>query len=127
MPAYDTTLFNPPAPLALVTLRNKETGDILPDVPMLLDSGADVTLISQAAATSLGLVALPDKRYELIGYDGNASLAPVVQLELVFCQKTFRGQFLIIEQAWGILGRNVLNMVRLLFDGPRLTWDEQPS
>ena len=87
MPAYDATLFNPPAPLALVTLRNRETGEALPDVPMLLDSGADVTPIPQAAATSLGLVALPEKRYELIGYDGNASFAQVVQLELVFCQK----------------------------------------
>ncbi|HET9223575.1 MAG TPA: retropepsin-like aspartic protease [Roseiflexaceae bacterium] len=125
MPAYDATLFNPPAPLALVTLRNREIGEGLSDVPMLLDSGADVTLIPQAAATSLGLVALPDKRYELIGYDGNTSFAQVVQLELLFCQKTFRGQFLLIDQEWGILGRNVLNAVRLLFDGPRLMWDEQ--
>ena len=125
MPTYDSTLFNPPAPLALVTLRNRGTGEALPEVPMLLDSGADVTLIPQASVTSLGLVALPDKRYELIGYDGNASFAQVVQLELVFCQKTFRRQFLIIDQAWGILGRNVLNAVRLLFDGPRLIWDEQ--
>lgn len=75
MPAYDATLFNPPAPLAMVTLRNRETDVDLPDVPMLLDSGADVTLIPQAAVTSLGLVALLDKRYELIGYDGNASFA----------------------------------------------------
>jgi len=125
MPAYDTTLFNPPAPVASITLRNKETGAIVLDVPMLLDSGADITLIPQNAVASLGLIALPDKHYELIGFDGNTSFAPVVQLELLFCQKTFRGQFLIVDQAWGILGRNVLNAVRLLFNGPNLTWDEQ--
>src|SRR5262245_38817630 len=108
MPVYNATLFNPPAPLALVMLRNKETGVVLPEVPMLLDSGADITLIPQSAATSLGLVSVHNKRYELVGFDGTSSFASVVQVELVFCQKTFRGQFLLIDQTWGILGRNVL-------------------
>ena len=49
MPAYDATRFDPPAPLALVILRNLDTGTILSDVPMLLDSGADMTLVPQAA------------------------------------------------------------------------------
>ncbi len=49
MPAYDSTLFNPPAPLARVTLRNPETGAVWSDVPMLLDLGADATLIPQVA------------------------------------------------------------------------------
>jgi hypothetical protein len=44
MPAYDATRFTPPAPLAKVTLRNPANGAALPDVPMLLDSGADVTV-----------------------------------------------------------------------------------
>jgi len=91
---------------------------------MLLDSGADVTLIPQAIANLLGVTAASDKQYELTGFDGSTSLAPVVLLELFFCNRTFRGQFLLIDQEWGILGRNVLNAVRLLFDGPRLAWDE---
>jgi len=124
MPAYDATQFQPPAPLAQVTLRNPDTGATLPDVPMLLDSGADVTLIPQAAASQLGVAILPDRRYELVGFDGSTSFAPVVQSELVFCRRTFRGQFLLSDQGWGILGRNVLNNVPLLLDGPHLTWDE---
>jgi hypothetical protein len=52
MPAYDATQFDPPAPLAQVTLRNPDNGAIRPDVPMLLDSGADVTLIPQAIHNS---------------------------------------------------------------------------
>ena len=91
---------------------------------MLLDSGADITLIPQAAASLLGVDVTPNRRYELIGFDGSPSFAPVVRLELVFCGRTFRGQFLLIEQDWGVLGRNVLNAVALLFDGPHLTWDE---
>jgi predicted aspartyl protease len=124
MPAYDSTRFDPPAPLVLVTLRNPNTGSVCPDVPLLLDTGADVSLVPRAAVSRLGVTAAPDRRYELIAFDGTVSLAPVVQLELVFCRRTFRGQFLLIDQEWGILGRNVLNAVSLLLDGPRLTWDE---
>ena len=56
MPAYDTRLFHPPAPLARVTLRNPETGKTVSDVPMLVDSGADVTLLPQQSLTPLTLV-----------------------------------------------------------------------
>jgi hypothetical protein len=67
---------------------------------------------------------VPEKRYELIGFDGTISFAPMVHLELIFCRRTFRGQFLLVDQAWGILGRNVLNAVPILLDGPRLAWHE---
>jgi hypothetical protein len=127
MPAYDAVRFEPPAPLARVTLRNPDTGVIWSDVPMLLDSGADVSLVPQAATRMLGVDVVPDTRYELKGFDGNASFAPAVRLGLVFCGRTFRGQFLLLDQEWGILGRNVLNAIPLLFDGPHLAWDEHRS
>ena len=47
MPAYDHTLFDPPAPIARVTLRRIEGGRDCPEVPMLIDSGADVTLLPE--------------------------------------------------------------------------------
>jgi hypothetical protein len=124
MPVYDDRRFDPPAPLAYVTLRNPVTGAIWADVQMLLDSGADVTLIPQAAAGLLGLKLDLDRQYELKGFDGHRSSAPVVQVELIFARRTFRGQFLLIDQSWGIIGRNVLNSVPLVLDGPNLIWDE---
>ncbi len=124
MPAYDAEQFDPPAPLAKVTLRNPDNRVIQPDVPMLLDSGADVTLVPKTAADSLGVAVIPDRQYELTGFDGNVTLAPVVRLEVLFCGRTFRGQFMLIDQAWSIIGRNVLNAVPLLLDGPDLVWDE---
>ena len=125
MPAYDAEQFDPPAPLARVTLRNPVNGVVVPDVPMLLDSGADVTLIPQTSLESLRAIAIPDKYYELEGFDGNTSYASVIQLELLFLGRTFRGQFLLTDQKWGVIGRNVLNVVALLLDGPHLTWSEQ--
>jgi len=53
MPAYDATRFEPPAPLARVILRNPDTSTTWSDVPMLLDSGADVTLIPQTAVKKM--------------------------------------------------------------------------
>jgi hypothetical protein len=55
MTAYDSTLFAPPAPLSRVTLRNPETGKTQTDVPMLLDTGADVTLVPRVTLDSLEL------------------------------------------------------------------------
>lgn len=56
MPAYDTEEFNPPAPLARVSLRSPHNGLMLNDVPMLIDSGSDVTLIPKTVVSELKLV-----------------------------------------------------------------------
>jgi len=124
MPEYDASQFNPPAPFAYVILRNPDTGAMCPEVPMLLDSGADVSLIPQAIIPDLQLAIVPERQYELIGFDGSTRLAQAVRAEMVFCRRTYRGQFLLIDQDWGILGRNILNTLSLLFDGPRLLWTE---
>jgi hypothetical protein len=120
MPSYDATRFAPPAPLARVILRNPNTGVTWSDVPVLLDSGADVSLVPQSAVNHLAVAIVPDRRYELLAFDGSISYASIVVLELIFCRRTFCGQFLLIDQSWGILSRNVLNAVALILDGPRL-------
>ncbi len=45
---------------------------------------------------------------------------------IVSLNKSFRGRFLQVESEVGIIGRNVLNRVRLLLDGPALNWEEPP-
>ncbi|MGH9802656.1 MAG: hypothetical protein ACRD82_20000 [Blastocatellia bacterium] len=125
MPTYDSIRFNPPAPLALVTLRNTETGASCSDIPMLIDSGGDVTLLPQSIAELIGLPTLPNKGYELAAFDGSLTVAPVVRAEMIFLGKSFRGQFLLLEQEFGILGRNIINLVPILLDGPNLSWDSQ--
>lgn len=125
MPDYDDKLFDPPAPVAKVTLRNPETGVTISEVPLLIDSGADATVIPQASVTLIGVVAIPDTRYELEGFDGSVSNAQVAQFDLLFLNRTFRGRFLLTDQDWGFLGRNILNHMSILHDGPNLAWDEQ--
>ena len=55
MPSYDASRFHPPAPIAPVTLRDPNTGASLPGTLMLLDIGADVTLLPRAAIERLGV------------------------------------------------------------------------
>lgn len=123
MPAYDSVKFDPPAPLARVTLRNPGTGIVLEDVPMLPDTGSDATLIPNTVIGRLALLPLSDKQYELQGFDGNLSSSQVVQLQLIWLGFSFRGQFLVIDSDIGVIGRNVLNSLRLVFDGPGQNWD----
>ena len=122
MQAYDASRFDPPAPLALVTVKSDELGIVIQDVPMLLDTGADVSLLP--AAHVARLVAADAKRYELEAFNGSRSTAPAVTAELLLLGKSFRGQFLLVENWHGVLGRNVLNNLSLLFDGPSKTWKE---
>jgi hypothetical protein len=123
MPNYDSKSFSPPAPLALVVLRNPESRAVQRDVPMLLDTGADVTLLPTASLAGLGVIPVADERFELTAFDGTTSFAPLVRVELIFLGQLFRGEFPLIEQDYGILGRNILNRLPLLFDGPKLIWD----
>ena len=124
MPGYNAAWFDPPAPVAEASVRNPRTGTTVSDIPMLLDSGADVSLIPRSYVEQLGLDLISDSVYELMGFDGTTSLAPAVQADLFFLNRTFRGQFLVLDQAWGILGRDILNLVPLCLNGPELVWCE---
>ena len=127
MQTYDSSLFNPPAPVASVILRDPSTGNTASDVRMLIDTGADITLVPQTSIDELKSDLEPGESYELKGFDGQRSVAQSVQLDLVFLRRTFRGRFLIINSEAGILGRDVLNHVAIALDGPRLSWQEQQA
>src|SRR5258707_5717042 len=123
MPKYDAVRFSPPAPLATVELRDAATGKVLGNVPMLLDTGADVTLLPRECIDQLQIPPDPSQVYELMGFDGTRSTARAVQLDLFFLGLTFRGRFAVIDQPDGALGRNILNHLSITFSGPLLQWD----
>src|SRR5262249_15215509 len=127
MATCDDHFFNPPAPVARVTLRDATNGKMVSQVLMLLDSGADVSLIPQQSVALRGVAVEPDAGHEVTGFDGRKSIAQVVSLDLIFLRRVFRGRFLVGDQEWGVVGRDVLNHVSVLLDGPRLVWDEQKT
>jgi hypothetical protein len=102
------------------------------DLPLLLLAGQPNFiergvhyLLPQSSVDLLGIEANADEVYELQGFDGNISISKAVRVDLVFGRKTFKGRFLLIDQAWGILGRDVLNHVCLILDGPQQAWEER--
>ena len=63
-------------------------------------------------------------RYELAAFDGSKSVAPVAVLDMIFLNRVYRGRYVLIEGESGVIGRDVLNHVALLFDGPQQQWLE---
>ena len=108
MPPYDDRLFVPPAPVARVVVRHPEREQSVGDVPMLIDSGADVTLRLRSAVSALGLDGTGE-RYQLVGFDGSISESEVVLASLAFLRRNFRGRYLVPDAEVGVIGRDILN------------------
>lgn len=117
--------YNPPAPIANVKLRNSQTLELISNVPMLLDTGADVTLLPQILCKQIGVKISETEYLELEGFNETRSVFFYVRLNLIFLNKLFRGKFLVIDQAEGIIGRDILNQFAILFDGKNFEWNLQ--
>lgn len=98
MPAYDRERFAPPAPVAKVRIRNPESGATVDDVVMLIDSGADATLLPRHVVEALALPPLGE-RYGLLAFDNTPSEAAAVRAQLVFLARNFTGLFLVIRSS----------------------------
>jgi hypothetical protein len=51
--------------------------------------------------------------------------APLVELDLLFLSKRYRGQYPVIDTPEGVIGRDILNHLSLLLDGPQQQWSQQ--
>ena len=122
MPTYDGQHFSPPAPVAIVSITNPDTGATLADVRMLIDTGADISVLPESAAETLAL-RVGDRAYEVMGYDNMVQERHSVRAALVFSRRRFTGQFLVLDQEVGVLGRDVLNHFVVVLDGPNEMWD----
>lgn len=118
---YDPT-FDPPAPTARITIRNLETEKRLTDVEMILDTGSDISLLPLASIKAIGATPLVGKKFELVAFDGRSQEYQIFRLQTIFAGKRFTGNYCVIANPIGILGRDILNEFAIVFDGPNLEW-----
>ncbi len=121
---YNET-YEPPAPIARVKLRNPETLKTIADVPMLMDTGSDITLLPQSLCDEIGVEVSETESLNLEGFNQAVTEAFYVRLDFIFLNKIFRGKFLVYNQNEGIIGRDILNEFSILFDGVNLEWKAQ--
>lgn len=119
---YDNS-FDPPAPIAEIVLRNIETGERSTKIKMLLDTGADISLIPFSMLQNLQIQA-SEESVNLSGFDETESSAELYNLQIIFIGKRITGNYCGINDEIGILGRDVLNEFCLTFDGVNLEWKE---
>ena len=116
--------FDPPAPLAEIILRNIETGERVKTVSVLLDTGADVSLLPASAIGKLNIEP-SGERVKLVGFDESENIADAYTLQIIFLGKRLTGDYCAIDDETGILGRDVLNQFSIIFDGKSLEWKEE--
>jgi predicted aspartyl protease len=119
---FDSVNFDPPAPAARVTIQNPSTGQQVSDVLMLIDTGADASLLPRFSLEQIGIQILAASEYELVGFDGTRRSALSAEARMVMASKTFRGKFLTQDGSIGIIGRDILNLLIIRYDGPACRW-----
>ena len=115
----------PPAPTAEIKLRNPQTMAVVSNVPVLLDTGVDVTLLPRKFCEQIGIAISEADFLELVGFNQAESKAFYVRIEFVLDRMLFRGKYLVYDQDEGIIGRDVLNQFKIVFDGKNLEWNVQ--
>jgi Retroviral aspartyl protease len=110
----------PPAPFIHVSLKCVETGKSVDNLPALIDTAADRTVIPGGLVDLLAMVPLEELR--VAGLGGQVFSVPTYKVELTI--RTMLPQKVVLiahdEEPFILLGRDVLNEHRLLLDGPRL-------
>ena len=110
----------PPAPFVHVTVRPPERGTAVSDLPALLDTAADITVIPARVAEELQLIPLDEVPNG--GFDGRVSWVSTFLVQLALRQSTPKVIRVVAsrDEPYVLLGRDVLNDYRAILDGPLL-------
>jgi predicted aspartyl protease len=110
----------PPAPFVHVTLRSPDGARDAGELPALVDTGADRTIVPRGAVNGLGLIPLDE--VPLMGMGGQVGRYStfIVQLQVRQLAPFLVEVAASDDEPFIILGRDVLNRYRIILDGPKL-------
>jgi len=121
MSAYDTT-YDPPAPVTEVTIANVVNRRRRSSLPALLDTGSDITTLPHALVDRLQLYPIGRLRLENVEADTKMVLTYPVQLTIGELSIP-RLEVILTGLDFVVVGRDVLNRLYLLLDGPELDFE----
>ena len=110
----------PPAPFVLVAVSNSQTGQTRTDLPAQLDTAADRTVLPAALVGELDL-----PRTGTITVEGIGGIVATMALHQADVKMPGLASSTIEVavsdgESWILIGRDILNSVRIVLDGPRL-------
>jgi hypothetical protein len=115
---YNTQV-RPAAPFVHLLLRNPANGRELSSVPAQIDTAADRTVLPQALADNLGLAQIGTM---LIGGLGGITYTLPTYVLLIGVHDLTAQPVKVVasaDETWTLLGRDLLNGIRLTLDGPQ--------
>jgi len=123
---YDTG-YEPPFPILQVVLDNIEEDLQTPTTPALLDTGSDGTLVPIAYLRQILAPVFTDTRIR--SHWGEWRPVHLFVVDLVIDGLRLPGVWVVGDEQGDeiILGRNVINMLRVLLDGPSNLTDVSAS
>ena len=125
MPAYDGQ-YNPPAPIADLTIAHPVSGAKSAPLSGKLDTGAGLSVIPQRVIVQLALS--PHSRIWARSYDRAYSRRLIYFAHFVLEGNELAAvQCLAVERETALIGRNVLNRFAILLDGPKLRFELKAS
>ncbi|MEM3437415.1 MAG: retroviral-like aspartic protease family protein [Nitrososphaerales archaeon] len=107
--------YDPPAPIVDVTINSPKRIKI----SALIDSGADITVISKEKADESSLISKPPVSVVFIKSPDYVGLAPIFLLEIEIGDEKFSiATAVAMIKEEGILGRDLLNKLVVELNGP---------
>lgn len=110
----------PPAPFTRVTLRNTVDGTEVRDLPAQLDTAADRTVLPLELVQRLNLSSIGELRIFGIGGADQHWNLHAVEIDWHGLGLHKFEVLAVDHEPWILLGRDVLNFLRITLDGPNL-------
>ena len=111
-------LISPPAPFVQIQVAHPDRPFHLQPIVAKIDSGADVTALPLSIIQHLNLPIMDV--LDVSGYDDRVSTIQTYFAIIELAKVRGRIQVIAISEEYALLGRDVLNHLRVLLDGPAL-------